>query len=140
MKPVGTRISIPAWSRLLSVGNPIIDGEHRAFLEQVGRVVVLLDQGDASRIRAALAEVVENLKAHFESEERIFGATAYPAAAPHVMEHRVLYHMAYSLVESAGGSDELDYLRLSVRYLAQLMVEHLVETDMGYKPYLGGEG
>ena len=133
---LAARISLPEWSVLLSVGNDVIDGEHRAFLHQVGHAVILIEQSDIPEIKTAIVTLVKCLKAHFESEERIFNRTAYPGAMSHATEHHVLYHMAFSLREQVEESDDLTYVALSLRYLAQLVVEHLVETDMGYRPYL----
>ncbi len=129
----------PEWSPALSVGNAEIDGEHREFLVAVGHVAHMVGRdGPAQELREATIAMVAKLEIHFRTEERIFSASAYPEAPAHCAEHRVLLHMADRIREMVCDSEDPVYIRLSLRYLAQSIVEHLVDTDMGYKPYLAG--
>lgn len=130
-------LSYPEWTPALSVGDDEIDGEHRDFLAMVGRVAHLIERGDsAQELKEATVAMMATMKIHFRTEERIFAATAYPEATAHRSEHRVLLHMADHVRQMVYESEDPVYIRLSLRYLAQSMVEHLVDTDMGYKPYL----
>ncbi len=131
--------SYPKWNSALSVGNGEIDDEHQDFLVTVGHVAQLIQRGEpAAELREATIVMVAKLKIHFCTEERIFSATTYPEAAAHCSEHKVLLHMADHIREMVCDSEDPVYICLSLRYLAQSVVEHLVETDMGYKPYLCG--
>ena len=126
----------PKWTQALSVGNDRIDGEHREFLETVALVSNLVQGGTPYEIRAATGAMVTLLEEHFENEERLFFATAYPLAAAHAVEHRVLLYMASTAKKAIDSASEPVYLRLSLGYIAQLVVEHLLQSDMGYREYL----
>ncbi len=126
----------PEWTPALSVGNDEIDDQHRDFLVRIGRVSRLITDGGAQEIREAATVMVALLKIHFDTEERIFGATTYPWAQDHAVEHRVLLHFACHAKKMIDESGDHIYCRMSLRYLAQSVVEHLMDTDMGYKPYL----
>lgn len=130
----------PKWSTSLSVGNDEIDAQHKEFLEKIARVSKLIEDGEAQEIKDAATAMVALLKVHFDTEERIFEATPYPQAAEHAVEHRVLLHIATHARKMIIGSNESKYLRLSLRFLAQSMVEHLMTTDKGYRPYLSPAG
>ena len=130
------RFQVPKWTKAMSVGNAEIDNQHRAFLEKVSQVAGLIQEGTPSGIKSAASDMLSLLKVHFVTEEQIFGATPYPQATSHSVEHQVLLHIAFHLKKMIDGSDDTPYLRLSLRYLAQSVIDHLMETDMGYKPYL----
>ena len=130
------RLRCPKWTAALSVGNDEIDGEHQAFLTLVERVSRLIEHGTRSEIMDASTAMVALLNVHFVTEERIFGETPYPDAAAHRVEHRVLLHMAIHAKKMIDRVEDVGFIRLSLRYLAQSLVEHLLETDMGYRCYL----
>ena len=130
----------PHWTPALSVGNDEIDGQHRDFLDKLERVSRLVVEGGSKEIGEAATVMVVLLKIHFETEERIFGGTAYPKAQEHAVEHRVLLHLACHAKKMIDESEDHTYCRLSLRYLAQSMLEHLLETDMGYRRYLSESG
>ena len=130
------RFQVPKWTKAMSVGNAEIDSQHKSFLDKVSQVASLIQEGIPPDIKIAAANMLELLKIHFMTEERIFGSTPYPLATSHSVEHQVLLHIAFHLKKMIDGSEDTPYLRLSLRYLAQSVIDHLMETDMGYKPYL----
>ena len=130
------RFRVPKWTKTMSVGNAEIDSQHKAFLEEVSQVASLIQEGTSQGIKSTAANMLQLLKIHFITEERIFGATSYPLTTSHSVEHQVLLHIAFHLKKMIDGSEDTPYLRLSLRYLAQSVIDHLMETDMGYKPYL----
>lgn len=135
-----TKLRYPEWSDLLSVGNAEIDEEHRRFLAQVALVARMIDAGNLGLAKDTAAAMLALLRDHFKTEERVFALTSYPHAETHRTEHQVLLHMARNTLSDIRYRDDLDYVSLSLRYLAQMTVEHLIETDMGYKPYLAAAG
>ncbi len=126
----------PEWTPALSVGNDQIDGEHREFLVTVALIANLIEGGSAVEIKAATGAMVALLREHFQNEERLFFGTAYPMAMKHSVEHRVLLFMASDAKKMIDSSNDQVYLRLALGIITQLVVDHLLQSDMEYKTYL----
>ena len=131
-----TQFECPEWTQALSVGNDAIDSEHREFLDTVALVSNLIEGGSPYEIKAATGAMLALLRDHFRNEERLFFATAYPKAMQHSVEHRVLLFMATDAKKMIDSSNERVYLRMALGTLTQLVVDHLMQSDMGYRTYL----
>ena len=123
---------LPQWNPAISVGDPRLDHEHQILFEQIALVGNLAD----SAATPALDRLLETLDQHCQGEERFFSATDYPYATAHRIEHRVLRHLARHICLSAGLAAEPAVFRLSLRHFLQAMIEHIIEIDQGYRPYL----
>lgn len=85
------------WDGSLLLDHPIIDQDHEGLAAAVGDVIAAVAEpgaGDRSGWRAgivaALGELRRRAIAHFESEEWIMDAAAYPNIDAHRAQHRSL--------------------------------------------------
>jgi hemerythrin-like metal-binding protein len=115
-----------------------MDAQHRDFLEKVARAARLVDSGETAAVAPAIAAAVGSLKAHFAAEEALFSDTSYTHAAEHEIEHRVLLHLAAHINKTAIRLADPVVLKLALRHLAQAAVEHFVQLDLDYRPFLAG--
>jgi hemerythrin len=80
------------WSSALSVGDPKLDGEHRAIIEQMS---TLRDQNSRTFSKEKLLESFDALVAltrvHFQDEERHMAELNYPDLERHKRIHEQLY-------------------------------------------------
>jgi hemerythrin-like metal-binding protein len=126
----------PKWNRSISVGDAKIDREHEEIFDQIVTVAGFVDSGDNASVLSAIDRLLLLLERHFQDEERFFAVTSYPHAPAHKIEHRVLRHMARHIRGAVELSRDGSFVGLSLRHFVQAMVEHIIEIDLGYRPYL----
>jgi len=129
-------LEIPEWTPALSMGNAVIDGEHRDFLGKLGHVADLIARGDRRQIKDAITAMAAVLKGHFETEERFFVSVAYPQATTHRVDHLTLMNLVIEIEGVVDDSEDFSTPRLALAHFTQSVIDHLTEADMAYKPYL----
>lgn len=137
MGDMATRVeTLPKWTPAIAVGDAGLDREHQALFDQIATVGGLIGRGVDLPLLEALDRLVATLERHCQGEERFFSDTAYPHTAAHKVEHRVLRHLARHIRLSANLVPDPDLFRLSLRHFLQALIEHIIEIDQGYRPYL----
>ncbi len=76
------------WTPALAVGVPEIDAQHQELFRRAERLIVALRTGDRSEIGPLVTYLADYVVTHFEAEERLMRATAYPERDGHQAEHR----------------------------------------------------
>jgi hemerythrin len=128
------------WTENYSVGDPIIDGQHRQLIDTMNDLARLLEAGtpsfaEATQVFGRLAVYVLD---HFTYEEQRMKNAAYPAEslARHQAIHADLTRQvrAYQQRVAAGDTSALAELLPFLR--GTWLLEHISETDRQYQPYL----
>ena len=126
-------LTIPNWSSDLSVGNPVVDAQHKQLLEVCRRLVVLAD--DPATKKSALYELIndvaELMRAHFRSEEEILRQNNCPNLEAHIEEHEMLYQRLLEQLSVCMQNKEVsesDFDSLMTCWLSH----HLLEADNTY--------
>ena len=124
------------WSQNLSVGNDRIDREHQELISIINRLADAMQQGSANQVIGGIInELVNYTIRHFSDEERLFCATAYPAADAHKAKHKFLVDKVQQLkADYAAGKVALGVPLL--QFLKDWLMEHIMKTDKTYTPYL----
>jgi len=77
------------WREQMSVGNNLIDKEHKYLIDQINTVEVALNSKENHDIVVeALNHFLEYTKVHFEHEETIQQKLNYPKLEEHKQEHK----------------------------------------------------
>lgn len=126
------------WAEHLSVGNAVIDSDHKNLMVVVNSVEAAI----GTRNRAALEKSFELLDTymdlHFRNEEKIAEVIKFPFAQSR-FEHRQLMHemryMKEKLVSDFSHWPDRLVDQYS-RFLDGWMTEHIIKTDMRMKPAL----
>jgi hemerythrin len=79
-----------AWSDDLTVGNRIIDDDHKAFFE----IAKMLHESDGTEdrdlvVESAISILEEYVCGHFLREEKAMRSAKYPRVAAHVLQHNL---------------------------------------------------
>lgn len=126
-----------AWSEDLATGVPSIDQQHQALFGCVGE----LERAAAERTMLSTFHAMEQLnryaREHFAEEERLMRLHSYPQIDEHMEEHRQFTHRLFELRRVYLDHD------ISTELIAMLrtwLEEHVLQTDMGYVPYLTDMG
>lgn len=126
------------WTEHLSIGNAMIDSDHKNLIVVVNRVEDAIGAGD----RVALSKSFELLDAymriHTQNEEKIAEAINYPFAQDKLAQQQLMDEMRYMIKKLAGtyGDWSDNILAMYSRFLTGWMNEHIIKTNMQMKPAL----
>jgi hemerythrin-like metal-binding protein len=124
------------WNDSLSVGSPEIDHQHQQLVQMLNQMIGANDLTVGSElISDTLTRMTEYTDYHFTAEEDLMQAHDYPDLEAHRLQHHEFMRKTAELSVAAMDHDYkipdeiLDYLK-------NWLVEHIMKSDMLYKPYL----
>jgi hemerythrin len=132
------------WRAQMTVGNDLIDGDHRYLLCLVNTVELALRTREGrAMLPTALEQLTQYTTDHFRREEAIQLEIGYPHYGEHRAEHRRLVRRLEELSEqilaapTPAVEDEISEAedRLIV-LLREWILHHVLTMDLGMKPYL----
>jgi hemerythrin len=128
------------WTPGLSVGNPLLDAQHRKLIEIVNRLAGALDSRQPRRSLAAIADELERYVAlHFHHEEAKLRASGYPELDEHLLEHRRFETKLTSLLEPLRQGSSFA-AATTLRWLTDWVGNHIQIVDRRYAPWLASAG
>ena len=119
------------WKDAYSVGNEVLDSQHKELIELVNEV-----NGDAD-----LAEVLEGLRhyreVHFRTEEDLLQAADYPDLEEHRKFHDAFRSWLDGVMAAHRTGHDDDAVRWNVHhYLCVWLANHLLVHDKAFAPWL----
>lgn len=126
------------WSAQLSVGNELIDSEHRNLLKVINDVESAIRARDSSNLPRMLRVLEDCVRGHFADEEHIAQAIGFDFThnkLEHEYVQNELTHMSEELGTMDGSWSESAAMHYSY-FLSEWMVEHILQEDMLMKPVL----
>lgn len=128
---------ILAWSKSLSVGNDLIDEQHKMLIVLFNKIFNLADT-PASEVTEAFHILLNDLVAlantHFDSEEKILEMDNSPTLVEHRAEHeRYREKLTEILFKATKGVVDSDNLRLLVGEWQDL---HIPKFDIANKSFV----
>ena len=146
------------WTPQMSVGNQVLDGDHRYLFALVNIVELCLNNPGARRhLRTAVEHLIEYAREHFAREEKLQIRVRYAKYGEHRAEHQEIMEQLESIWyrlfpdESARSNDTPDgaagngtqpreVSEQEAQELVELMrhwvVGHVLKTDMRMRPLL----
>jgi len=124
------------WREQLSVGNDLIDSDHKYLIELINQAT----DGLAKRALTELTAVLDNLskysKVHFSREEQVAVAVGYPGASQLHESHGDLLKKLEQITAEIGQ----DWTQASAEhfsaFLRDWLINHVIKEDMLMKPYM----
>ena len=146
------------WTPQMSVGNLILDGDHRYLFALVNIVELCLNNtGARHHLRPAVEHLMEYTREHFAREEKLQIRVRFAKYGEHRAEHEEIMEQLESLwyrlfpdtlqdaAAGAGGAaaagssppdiSEADRDEL-IALLRRWVVEHVLKTDIKMRPLL----
>lgn len=126
------------WSNRLSVGNDMIDSEHKQLLRLVNDLDRYIRQKDPVPFVQALAALEHTTRMHFSHEERLAKSVQFPFDE-HDLEHQYILNEFRTLnlkLAAAPGSWSESLVEHFYMFLCTWAIEHIVEDDMKMKPFI----
>lgn len=128
-----------SWSKQLSVGNVIIDSEHRNLISLVNDVIHAIETRNDPDLTPAFEQLEHTLCVHFENEEKIAQAVGFNFSKHKSAQQYGLKELLFLKNELAGGHGlwSENAVEHFTRFLENWMInEHIIGLDMQMRPVL----
>ena len=122
-------MSIFLWDSAWESGDPDIDLQHRALLDQMERLAGALAGGDQGAETERTLKVLEDyVEAHFSAEEALMTWSGFP----HLERHRALHDAMRARIARLVQALALEPLSVTagvMEFLASWLLTHIAEED-----------
>lgn len=124
------------WDQNFSVGNSVLDTQHRALVDIVNELHEAMNSGKGKEALAHVYDsLVEYVEMHFRTEELLFNASNYPEKKVHIREHKKMMEEAKEFKDMFDDGEKFLTLE-TLNLVKEWVVHHIKETDMGYREYI----
>ena len=124
------------WREQLSVGNDLIDSDHKYLIEVINKAELSLKAKDRAGLTLALDSLARYSSTHFSREEALATAVGYPKAEQLHVSHELL-QTKLQKAKADIGEEWSDAAGESFGvFLREWLVNHVIKEDMLMKPYL----
>lgn len=127
-----------SWEKELSVGNAVIDSDHKNLMNMVNAIEQAIRSRDCPAIIQAFTSIEGWLCVHFENEERIARAISFDFSKQKPAREyllRELQNLKSELISKKGIWCE-SAIEHYDRSLKDWLVDHIIKVDMPMKPML----
>lgn len=125
------------WLASFELGDPRIDGEHRALMDCANDLCLLARaMPPPETLRRAGRELIALVEVHFESEEALFPLIGYTRRQAHVREHLLLMDTLRTLVLKDQDRDP----SLAAATIRLLLLDHILRHDLECKTWVDEAG
>ncbi len=118
------------WNESLSIGNKLIDSQHKMLIELIGAI----SEFDDSKDDAVLMAAIDYASYHFAAEERHMEKNAYPDIDEHKSTHKKLSKILWSYKR------DYDQGKIDLYGFKQFMFcwirDHIMEDDVKIGAFL----
>ncbi|MBF0233467.1 MAG: hemerythrin family protein [Desulfamplus sp.] len=128
-------------------GNQIIDAQHQSLFERSNELLSkalmisspYTEYSEIAEVYAIIARMLDDVRQHFQDEERILEAAGFPGIQEHAKTHTMLLNKALQF------SEELQASKLSVgdvfQFLAyDVVLLHMLGADQEFFPFIKNTG
>ncbi len=124
------------WREQLSVGNDLIDDDHKHLVRIVNQAEEALTARNMNQLKTVLASLADYAKYHFLREESVASAVAYPRVPQMHDSHEALITKLKQVTQELdqdlseiSGQNFIDFLR-------DWLISHVIKEDLQMKPFL----
>lgn len=123
------------WSDELSVGNELLDGQHKNLIDMINTLDD--DRLGGDELGEVIFGLLEYAAIHFRDEEKFFVDAAPEIVEHHFASHTIFISTAYKFVQRFKRGEALELRQPVYEFLCQWLVQHILVEDMQYKPAAG---
>lgn len=124
------------WRTQFSVGNDLIDSDHRYLIEIINKAELSLQANNRVQLTAVLNELAHYGTLHFEREELVAKAVGYPGADQLHVSHSHLVAALENFKQSIGDSWTEDGVAKFTAFLRDWLIQHVIKEDMLMNPWM----
>lgn len=128
------------WTEDFSVGVERLDEQHRHLVRMINQLIAKPHTTTRSEtVSDLLTGMTKYAQEHFATEEDLMRQHNYPHLEEQISKHRAFRKKTVDFC-SATMLDVVVVPEAMLRYLREWLVEHILKTDMAYKPFFRGHG
>ncbi|MEN8192896.1 MAG: bacteriohemerythrin [Bacteroidota bacterium] len=116
------------WDKSVEVNVPIIDEQHKGMVDQANEMYELLETKNKSKIIKIFKLLINDLKVHFDTEEKLMEEYKLPNFISHKLEHERFYNKMNSLYQNVK-SDRQEFTREELKTLKIWFFNHIDFKD-----------
>ena len=132
------------WREQMSVGNMLIDDDHKYLICLINTAELALKTPEnIDTLSVIIQQLVRYTEEHFAREEKIQLKARFPHYADHKMEHQSLVQQLNDIKENVRAADPESNEQISAQAAAELvnllrvwLLEHILKLDKRMEPYL----
>ncbi|MBI5626073.1 MAG: hypothetical protein HY935_02550 [Nitrosomonadales bacterium] len=127
-----------AWGAYLSVGNDLIDSDHKKLIVAVNNVAHAIETRDRAALSEAYKFLNNLLSIHFTNEEKIAKAANIPFDTNDLCHLQLMDEINYMInkLDNLQSIWPDHVVKMYSRFLNEWVIKHIVEDDMKMKPVL----
>lgn len=126
-----------AWSDSFSVGNPLIDGQHKRLVELVDELFTAMKERKTNEV---ISKVLNNLAEytiyHFNTEETLFVHSSYPKIEEHKKIHKEFVQKVQSWINDFTAGKTFISVEM-LDFLTSWLINHIKGTDKEMATFVG---
>jgi hemerythrin len=123
------------WTEDFSVGVVRLDEQHKRLIKMINRLIAEPQTTTESEmVSDLLSDMTNYAQAHFTTEEELMRQHNYPRLEEHVAQHRAFQKKTVDFC-SATVLNVGIVPETMLHYLSDWLVEHVLTSDMAYKPF-----
>lgn len=124
------------WREQLSVGNDLIDNDHKRLIEIINRAEVSLKSRNLIRLTTVLDELSAYAIKHFEMEETVAQAVGFPDVPRLHDSHQALLGKLDKVKNSLAQTWDDATADHFTALLRDWLINHVIKEDMRMQPHL----
>ena len=129
------------WRDDLSVGNEIIDNDHKRLIAIINTAErVINESGSRRELERVLKDLDQYTKEHFAREEGLQRSVGYPFHEAHVLEHAGLINTLQRIRNRVSGARDCYEYEQALSGLCELLetwlMNHVITHDLRMRPFV----
>jgi hemerythrin len=136
----GDKMSFLDWNKDVILNHTTIDSEHKNMVDDTNELYNLVESEKTEEANALLVKIVEDLKGHFETEERLMKESKIPYFISHKLEHERFYKKISLLQRKIDAKkvnlsiDDLKFVKIwflnHMEFKDRQLAEYLIEKNI----------
>lgn len=124
------------WREQFSVGNDLIDMDHKHLIEIINKAEDNLMTNNRSQFNALLEDLSRYSKNHFEREELVAKAVGYPGSSQLHESHTFLAANLEQFKKDVGAHWNDEAVSKFKTFLREWLIQHVIKEDLPMKPWI----
>lgn len=126
------------WTKDISVGNDLIDNQHKKLLAQINKIVESLVFGvDQKKLEDIIAFFDEYINEHFSYEEEYMKKINYPHLEEHKKMHQDFINNYIKFKSEFNKDIDKEKIIFEIEnYIGKWWIEHIGKEDKKYQLFL----
>ncbi len=129
------------WTPSFSVGNAVLDADHRKLIDILNQIYDAWVQGSSSlELERLFDELMDYTDGHFSREESKLSSRDYADLDRHHAAHERLRELVHAFRGRHLAGQRADTLTEDMaKFLKSWLLDHILEEDMKYRPLFTGK-